>query len=186
MIMRMTIDEFKKNLQKPGVKKVMDMLGYTEAEVLDMFKDWKIDISDDGTVTAEHEERHECPTDRFAITTTQDPVKLENMRNLVNETYIPPKCSVTTVYPKMSLDEFKEMIDVIDSAENQVDKLYHQFGIDLWSSPQANFYNKYNYVIHNLWVKIFGEQKTELIEHYIYNLEPEERDFDALWRIINK
>lgn len=78
----------------------------------------------------------------------------------------------------MTKQELKKFIKDYKSAEHDVHQLDKIFGISIWNAQQNNFYNKYNWIIHNLLVSIFGENKVEILEDYMF--EQTDLSFDRL------
>lgn len=64
---------------------------------------------------------------------------------------------------------FEKIIDSYQAAEDEVFRLDKEFGICIWNAYTENFYNKYNYIIHQLFIEAFGEEKTEMIEAYLFD-----------------
>lgn len=79
----------------------------------------------------------------------------------------------------MNKDELKNIIEKYIEAENDISKLYDEFGICVWNSKKENFYNKYNYIIFKLLENIYTPEKKELLEEYIFNQV--EMTFDDLY-----
>lgn len=79
----------------------------------------------------------------------------------------------------MNKDELRNIIEKYIEAENDISKLDDEFGICVWSSKKENFYNKYNYIIFKLLENIYGPEKKELLEEYIFNQV--EMTFDDLY-----
>jgi len=68
----------------------------------------------------------------------------------------------------MTRDELEKHIKLYKNTEDTVFELDEKYGINIWGSPNPNIYNNYNLLIHNLLVDIFGDEKTDLIESYIF------------------
>lgn len=64
---------------------------------------------------------------------------------------------------------FEKIIDSYQAAEDEVSRLDKEFGICIWNAYTENFYNKYNYIIHQLFIEAFGKEKTEAIEAYLFD-----------------
>lgn len=83
----------------------------------------------------------------------------------------------------MTKEELKNHITRYKNVENIVYELDTKYGINIFNSRISNFYNEYNYIIHNLLVSIFGNEKTDIIEEYCF--EQNDLTFDELCRILN-
>lgn len=68
----------------------------------------------------------------------------------------------------MTRDELEKHIKLYKNTEDTVFELDEKYGINIWGSLNPNIYNNYNLLIHNLLVDIFGDEKTDLIESYIF------------------
>ena len=68
----------------------------------------------------------------------------------------------------MTRDELQKHIKLYKATEDTVLELDKKYGINIWESSSPNIYNNYNLLIHNLLVDIFGDEKTDLIESYIF------------------
>ena len=84
----------------------------------------------------------------------------------------------------MNKDDLKKHIELYKSTEQTIFELDNKFGINIWNSAKSNFYNNYNLIIHNLLLDIFGEEKVELLEDFIF--DQTNLTFDQLWEILNK
>lgn len=69
----------------------------------------------------------------------------------------------------MNKELFKKIIDTYQSAEDEVSRLDREFGVCIWNAYTENFYNKYSYIIHQLFIEAFGEEKAEMIEEYLFD-----------------
>lgn len=67
-------------------------------------------------------------------------------------------------------------------AENQVRQLDTDFGICVYNSHESNFYNELNIIIRKLLESIYGEEKTDLIESFVF--EETNMTFDELYNIL--
>lgn len=83
----------------------------------------------------------------------------------------------------MTKEELKKILDSYQAAETEVMKLDSEFGICLYNSRDENFYNRYNYVIRKLFEEIYGSEKTDLIESYIF--DEIDLSFDNLFKMLN-
>lgn len=77
----------------------------------------------------------------------------------------------------------KNILKFYQDSENQVRDLDRTFGICLYNSNTESFYHKYNYIIRKLFEDIYGSEKADLIESYIF--DETEMDFDTLYKILN-
>lgn len=68
----------------------------------------------------------------------------------------------------MVKEELRKIVEKYKEAENQVSEMNSKYGICIWNSQQENFYNKYNYVIFKLLEEIYGVEKEQLLEEYIF------------------
>ena len=68
----------------------------------------------------------------------------------------------------MTREELRNIVEKYKEAENQVSEMDSKYGICIWNSRQENFYNKYNYVIFKLLEEIYGIEKEQLLEEYIF------------------
>ena len=68
----------------------------------------------------------------------------------------------------MTRDELQKHIKLYKATEDTVLELDKKYGRNIWESSSPNIYNNYNLLIHNLLVDIFGDEKTDLIESYIF------------------
>ena len=66
----------------------------------------------------------------------------------------------------MIKETLKTIVDKYKEAERQVDQL-DELGVCIWNSKKENFYNKYNYIICELFNEIYGPEKGSLVEDYI-------------------
>jgi len=82
----------------------------------------------------------------------------------------------------MSKDELKNIIEKYKEVEDDISKLDDEFGICIWNSKKENFYNKYNYIIFKLLENIYGSEKEQLIEEYIF--DQIEMTFDDLYNYL--
>lgn len=78
----------------------------------------------------------------------------------------------------MTKKQLKEHIDRYRKVEETITELDDKYGIQVWNARTSNFYNEYNYLIHELLVDIFGEEGTALIEDYEF--EQTTMTFDEL------
>lgn len=82
----------------------------------------------------------------------------------------------------MTKDELKNIIEKYKNAENDIMELDDKFGMRIWNSKNENFYNKYNYIIFKLLESIYGLEKEQLLEEYIF--EQIEMTFDELYNYL--
>lgn len=82
----------------------------------------------------------------------------------------------------MNKDELKNIIEKYKNAELDVQELDGKFGICIWNSKRENFYNKYNYIIFKLLENIYGTEKEQLLEEYIF--DQIEMTFDDLYNYL--
>ena len=82
----------------------------------------------------------------------------------------------------MTKAELKKHIDLYKETEQIITDLDDKYGIKVWDSRYPNFYNNYNLLIHNLLVEIFGDEKTELLEDYMF--DQTDMTFDELYETI--
>lgn len=82
----------------------------------------------------------------------------------------------------MTKAELKKHIDLYKETEQVITDLDDKYGINVWDSRHPNFYNNYNLLIHNLLVEIFGDEKTELLEDYMF--DQTDITFDELYETI--
>ena len=82
----------------------------------------------------------------------------------------------------MTKDELKNIIEKYKNAENDIIELDDKFGVRIWNSKNENFYNKYNYIIFKLLENIYGLEKEQLLEEYIF--EQIEMTFDELYNYL--
>ena len=66
----------------------------------------------------------------------------------------------------MMKEKLQRIVDKYKEAERQVDQL-DELGVCIWNSKKENFYNKYNYIIFELFNEIYGPEKGSLVEDYI-------------------
>lgn len=66
----------------------------------------------------------------------------------------------------MMKETLKTIVDKYKEAERQVDQL-DELGVCIWNAKKENFYNKYNYIIFELFNEIYGPEKGSLVEDYI-------------------
>jgi len=78
----------------------------------------------------------------------------------------------------MTKQQLLKNIELYKETEKSIFKLDTEFGINIWDSANPNFYNNYNLIIHNLWIEIFGESNTELLENFVF--EQTDMSFDEL------
>ena len=83
----------------------------------------------------------------------------------------------------MTKQKLNELIQLYINTEKTVEELDTKYGICIWDSKNPNFYNNYHLIIHNLFVEIFGDLKTDILEEYLWA----QRDisFDKLCDILN-
>lgn len=79
----------------------------------------------------------------------------------------------------MTKETLQKIVDKYKEAEHHIDQLDEQYGVCLWNSKSENFYNKYNYVIFELFNEIYGLEKGSLIEDYI--MDETTLTFDELY-----
>lgn len=72
----------------------------------------------------------------------------------------------------MTRNMLKKFTDLWKQTEDQIMELDHNYGIQVWQSSKANFYNNYNLLIHNLLVELIGEEKSDMVENYCFDLNP--------------
>lgn len=82
----------------------------------------------------------------------------------------------------MTKEELKKHIDLYKQTEQVITDLDSKYGINVWDSKYPNFYNNYNLLIHNLLQCIFGEQKTDLLEDYMF--DQTDLTFDELYEAL--
>lgn len=82
----------------------------------------------------------------------------------------------------MTKQQLLKNIELYKETEESIFKLDTEFGINIWNSANPNFYNNYNLIIHNLWIEIFGENNTELLENFVF--EQIDISFDELCEIL--
>lgn len=70
----------------------------------------------------------------------------------------------------MTKKKLKELTEVYKQAEQEVTELDDIYGIRIWDAPKANFYNKYNLLIHELLIESFDADGAELIEDYCLSI----------------
>ena len=68
----------------------------------------------------------------------------------------------------MVKEELHKIVEKYKEAENQVYEMDSKYGVCIWNSRSENFYNKYNYIIFKLLEEIYGIEKEQLIEEYIF------------------
>lgn len=83
----------------------------------------------------------------------------------------------------MTKEHLKKLIEKYQSAEKQISDLDMNYGICLWNSGKENFYNAYNYIIFDLLSQVYGEQKKQLIEDFMF--QQTDMTFDELYDAIN-
>lgn len=66
----------------------------------------------------------------------------------------------------MIKEKLQKIVDKYKEAERQVDQL-DELGVCICNSKKENFYNKYNYIIFELFNEIYGSEKGSLVEDYI-------------------
>lgn len=66
----------------------------------------------------------------------------------------------------MTKEKLQKIVDKYKEAERQVDQL-DELGICIRNSKKENFYNKYNYIIFELFNEVYGSKKGSLVEDYI-------------------
>ena len=66
----------------------------------------------------------------------------------------------------MDKSTLKTIVDKYKEAEHQVDQL-DELGVCIWNPKKENFYNKYNYIIFELFNEVYGPEKGSLVEDYI-------------------
>lgn len=82
----------------------------------------------------------------------------------------------------MNKEDFKTIIELYKESEDIVMKLNNEFGICMFYSNKSNFYNNYNLIIRKLFDSLFGQEKANLIENYIF--DETKLTFDELYNII--
>lgn len=81
----------------------------------------------------------------------------------------------------MTRDKLKQLLDLYQDAEDEIIKIDDTTKMEIRTSKHNNFYNKYNYIIFQLFGIIFGDNKEALIEQYIFDDNSDEHiDFDEL------
>jgi hypothetical protein len=80
----------------------------------------------------------------------------------------------------MTKETLTHIIEKYKEAEEQVCEIDDKYGIRIWNSARENFYNKYNYIIFKLFEELYGTNKTELLEEYIFE-QISEMTFDELY-----
>lgn len=85
----------------------------------------------------------------------------------------------------MDKELLKTIIEKYKEAENQVMRLDKEFGIRLWDARENNFYNTYNYIIFKLLESIYGTEKEQLLEEYIFE-QIDNLTFDELFEYLSK
>jgi len=68
----------------------------------------------------------------------------------------------------MTKNELQNIIELYKKAESQVQDLDSAFGVNIWNSTNENFYNIYNKIIFKLFESIYGLEKEQLLEEYIF------------------
>lgn len=83
----------------------------------------------------------------------------------------------------MTKETLNNIIEKYKDAENQITELDGEFGICLWNATKENFYNKYNYIIFKLFEEIYGIEKEQLLEEYIFE-QIDQMTFDELYNYL--
>lgn len=83
----------------------------------------------------------------------------------------------------MKKDELNKLIELYKKAESQVQDLDSAFGVNIWNSRNENFYNIYNKIIFKLFEHIYGVEKEQLLEEYIFK-QIENFTFDDLYNYL--
>ena len=83
----------------------------------------------------------------------------------------------------MTKKELENHITRYRNVENVIYELDNKYGINFFNAKFSNFYNEYNYIIHSLLVSIFGNEKTDTIEEFIF--EQNNVTFDELCKYLN-
>lgn len=83
----------------------------------------------------------------------------------------------------MIKEELHRIVEKYKEAENQVSEMDSKYGVCIWNSKSENFYNKYNYIIFKLLEEIYGIEKEQLLEEYIFE-QTAEMTFDELYNYL--
>lgn len=62
-----------------------------------------------------------------------------------------------------------KILSTYQGAEDIVRHLDKEFGICLYDSNVESFYHKYNYIIRKLFEQLYGDEKADLIESYVFD-----------------
>lgn len=75
-----------------------------------------------------------------------------------------------------------KILNTYQDAEDIIRHLDKEFGIRLYDSNTESFYHKYNYIIRKLFEQLYGDDKADLIESYIF--DDNNMTFDQLYNML--
>lgn len=75
-----------------------------------------------------------------------------------------------------------KILNIYQDAEDTIRHLDKEFGICLYDSNTESFYHKYNYIIRKLFEQLYGNEKADLIESYVF--DDTNMTFDQLYNIL--
>lgn len=75
-----------------------------------------------------------------------------------------------------------KILNTYQDAEDIIRHLDKEFGICLYDSNMGSFYHKYNYIIRKLFEQLYGSDKADLIESYVF--DDTNMTFDQLYNML--